>query len=168
MPLAQASRELFGALFLPKQFNYTFSAQGIFKGQSPVIRYRDFPFDTYDPSYAVCVGLAWLIGAWLMEVVAFSVCEIRAGRVRTPINFRIANNVVGAGLRAAGRVLSQKSADCVPLHAGFLASVRRGSRGTLVLDGETDCRGPALKVDTGSSTPGAPGLARSENRSVPE
>jgi len=67
VPLGEASHELFGALFQLNRldFNNGFYAQGIFKGQSPIIRHRDFSFSTYDSSYAVCVGLSWLIGAWM-------------------------------------------------------------------------------------------------------
>ena len=67
VPLGDASHELFGALFQVNRLDVHngFYAQGIFNGQSSVIRTRDFRFSTYDLSYAVCIGLAWLIGAWL-------------------------------------------------------------------------------------------------------
>jgi len=71
-PFAQASlfeagRELFGALFLTSKFNGVgWYDQGIFLGQSSIIRWRMIDLTTYDLSYAVLLGIAWLLATWLV------------------------------------------------------------------------------------------------------
>jgi hypothetical protein len=61
--LTKSARELFGALFQMVRFSGSeYYGQGIVEGQVPVIRARKFNYTTYDLSYAVGVGLAWLIG----------------------------------------------------------------------------------------------------------
>jgi len=67
VPLTEAARELFGALFLAsKSCNGTnWYAQEIFPGQSPTTRWRQFTFGTYDLSYLICIGPAWILGVWL-------------------------------------------------------------------------------------------------------
>ena len=63
--LLGSGRELLGALFLDKAFNnLAWYAPGIFPGQSPVLRWREMCFTTYDISYAVFIALAWIVGLW--------------------------------------------------------------------------------------------------------
>jgi len=65
VPLTESARELLGALFRVNYFNnLDWYAPGIFAGQSSTFRWREFSFRTYDISYAVCIGLAWVIGTW--------------------------------------------------------------------------------------------------------
>jgi len=60
IPWTQAARELFGALFLCRKFtgSYFFLSAGLFPGQSPVFRFREFNFSTFDISYAGLLVLA--------------------------------------------------------------------------------------------------------------
>lgn len=63
--LLGSGRELLGALFLDKLFNnLAWYASGIFPGQSPMLRWREMCFTTYDVSYAVFIALAWIVGMW--------------------------------------------------------------------------------------------------------
>jgi hypothetical protein len=63
-PLWRAGRELFGALFMGLKFNGSeWYAQGIFGGQSPTARWREFYFTIYDLSYALLVAAGWVAGA---------------------------------------------------------------------------------------------------------
>jgi hypothetical protein len=71
IPLTEAARELFGAMFRVNRFNdVAWYDQEIFTGQSPTIRWRGFNMRTYDLSYAVLLIAAWvmafcLFGKWL-------------------------------------------------------------------------------------------------------
>ena len=65
VPLAEAARELFGALFMVNRFNgAAWYDQGIFTWQSPMIRWRGFDLTTYDLSYATLIAVAWVVGLW--------------------------------------------------------------------------------------------------------
>ena len=66
-PLLSAARELFGWLFLAKEFNGgNFYQQHIFPGQSSTVRWRESYLTTYDLSY-----LAWLAAGVLAGGVAW-------------------------------------------------------------------------------------------------
>jgi hypothetical protein len=66
VPIWEAARELFGALFMVNKFNgLNWYSSDIFPMQSSTIRWREFSFDTYDLSYAVFIGTAWLSGLWV-------------------------------------------------------------------------------------------------------
>ena len=55
-PLLSAGRELFGLLFLARDFKLgDYYREHVFAGQSPTVRWREVYLTTYDPSY-----LAWL------------------------------------------------------------------------------------------------------------
>jgi hypothetical protein len=92
VPLKETARELFGALFQVRNFNHQdWYARGIFEGQSPTLRWRGFNLSTYDLSYAVCVGLAWIVGVWLMwrclrPVTRTSPQSGRGGRGLPPVS----------------------------------------------------------------------------------
>jgi hypothetical protein len=60
--LWRAARELFGALFLARDFNSDWYAPHIFPGQSPILRWREFSFTTYDLSVLFLVGSGWVAG----------------------------------------------------------------------------------------------------------
>lgn len=67
VPLIEAAKELFGAMFLVNRFNGTaWYNQGIFPGQSTTVRWRMIDLITYDLSYAVLIAIAWLLGGWLL------------------------------------------------------------------------------------------------------
>jgi hypothetical protein len=58
--LVSAARELFGALFLTREFNgFDFYREGFFPGQADAPRWRHFFFRTYDLSYG-----PWLLAGW--------------------------------------------------------------------------------------------------------
>ena len=66
-PLPSAARELFGAVFLAKQFNgFDWYREGIFPGQSKTVRWRHFYSITFDGSFAILVVLGWLASIWSM------------------------------------------------------------------------------------------------------
>jgi hypothetical protein len=66
VPLAESARELFGALFQVNRFNsIAWYDRWIFSGQSMEVRWRGFNVTTYDLSYAIAVGFAWLTGIGL-------------------------------------------------------------------------------------------------------
>jgi len=63
-PIARASSELFGALFLPKKLNaQEYHATGIFVGQSSTPRWREFSFETYNLGYLLIAIAGWAIAA---------------------------------------------------------------------------------------------------------
>jgi hypothetical protein len=64
--LVEAARELFGALFQTGHLNHGSHLTETFIGQSPIFRWRQFTFSTYDLSYAACIGFAWLLGMHLL------------------------------------------------------------------------------------------------------
>jgi hypothetical protein len=62
-PLLSAGKELFGALFLARDFNRSDYYQShIFPGQSATTRWRKFYLSTFDMSYCVLVLVGWLVG----------------------------------------------------------------------------------------------------------
>lgn len=62
--LGSATRELFGALFLPKRFNgENFQTQDIFPGQSSALRWREFSFDTYHLGHLLLLFAGWGLAA---------------------------------------------------------------------------------------------------------
>jgi len=64
-PLTVRARELFGALFEVRFLNdFKWYATGIFGGQAPVFRWREFSFYTFSLPYACLVGLGWATALW--------------------------------------------------------------------------------------------------------
>ena len=62
-PIVPASKELFGALFLEKNFNfYDWYQDDIFPGQSKTVRWREFYLCTYDLSYFALITLGGIVG----------------------------------------------------------------------------------------------------------
>jgi hypothetical protein len=90
VPLLEAAKELFGAMFLVNRFNGTaWYDQGIFQGQSTTIRWRMIDLTTYDLSYAGLIAIAWLLGGWLLWrwwlFAGKSMCLRRGGFPLPPI-----------------------------------------------------------------------------------
>jgi glycosyltransferase involved in cell wall biosynthesis len=66
LSIASGLRELFGALFQIKELNgFDYYRQGFFEGQTPIFRWREFLFKTYDRFYAIGLSLAFLEGVWM-------------------------------------------------------------------------------------------------------
>ncbi len=64
-PLWRAARELIGAAFFVRQFNGgDWYAAGVFDGQAPTVRWREFYFTTFDLAIAAAVSLAWVTTLW--------------------------------------------------------------------------------------------------------
>jgi hypothetical protein len=65
-PLLSAASELFSIMFLlGERFNpHDRFAEGIFPGQSPTFRWREFYFETFDLSYLALTCLGWLGTLW--------------------------------------------------------------------------------------------------------
>jgi hypothetical protein len=62
-PMLRSARELFGALFRVQTFNSgNWYAEGIFAGQSPTVRWREFYFTTFHLGYVPLLLLGWITG----------------------------------------------------------------------------------------------------------
>lgn len=71
-PLADAGKEVFGAVFLAERFNNAdWYQENIFPGQSPTVRWREFYFRTFDWTY-----LPFLLLGWVTAIAA----ALRVGR----------------------------------------------------------------------------------------
>lgn len=83
VPIVEAGRELFGAIFLDRNFNgANFYQDNIFPGQSDVPRWREFYFRTFDLSFLPLILIGWGVAGMLLwrswqRRGAFSECDSR-------------------------------------------------------------------------------------------
>jgi hypothetical protein len=114
VPVTDGARELFGALFLVKDFNSTeWYQQGIFPGQSPVIRFRNINLTAYDLTYAFLLGLIVIIAVhagwkWRRAATSGSAREFK--------------------LRLPYLLILWSALSCVPLAAFYLRTPAIGAR----------------------------------------